>query len=940
MNKLKVVYDSIIGSKLRSSLLIGIVCIATFGNTLFNDYNLDDNLVTQNHRLTAKGIKAIPEIYRSPYYQDDMGYSYGYRPTTLASFAIEHDLFGESPLTSHSINLLLYLVTCILVFLLISRIFPDQIGIALGTALLFTVHPIHTEVVASIKNRDEMLALLFALMGCFTLIRPKRWLPSLLLGSFFFFLSLTSKVSGVNFILLLALVPAYPKPFFKDLLLLALYAFSLYFVFEGRDVMFDNRFRNMASVAVSFFVIRFITNNTYQNAVRSAIWYVWNILYKTSDSTLKLLTKLTPILKVFKRPFEEAIRLTLSRKLEIMLAGTIAIFISWHQMEWIHTILTIFIITSFILIPSNKPDAFFRFSFVLLLSDMGDGFIFFILLHFLVNLILHNRINLIRQLLFSLVAISVIVVLDNDFFQSQSGAIILLLGLVVISFFFDIQLKWFIGGLLVLSSAAATTIYLIDSTLITQIIFYVLVVLSSLLIVKIASGYIRITVASYIQKMSGIHAYDSKRIMLIVFFVCSGILIGRVIIERDTFARLSHTPNLRLQELKFQLLSEIETAPNWNSQIDWNMGADWNTSAYWSADKIHSWKRPFDYVEHPLSPFAPVGWKIGTAAETIGRYTQALFLPYPLAFYYGFDEIRISHIFSARSLAFISLHVAFLILGIFLIRRNPTVAIGILLYLSSIVLFSGMAEMVAGMFSDRFSYVASFGFCLALVGVVVYVLESSGKTSKTLVSILSILTICSFSAYSICRNSQWKNKLTLMQHDIKNVPNSAQAHNLLGHAIMENVSKDNQIINSELSDVKNAASHLTKATEIYPLFFNAWVDLARVYDVLGDVPSSIKAREYAIRIDSTYPPVILQVAQGYEATGEYEKALRSYRNYLKLEPNSYEAYDNLARILFQLQRYEESIQVCETYLLIDPHNEFFKKNLRQLSNTIATKSQN
>lgn len=47
-----------------------------FSNSLFNDYNLDDKLVTRNHRLTAKGIFAIPEIFTSPYYQDAKGYAY------------------------------------------------------------------------------------------------------------------------------------------------------------------------------------------------------------------------------------------------------------------------------------------------------------------------------------------------------------------------------------------------------------------------------------------------------------------------------------------------------------------------------------------------------------------------------------------------------------------------------------------------------------------------------------------------------------------------------------------------------------------------------------------------------------------------------------------------------------------------------------------------
>jgi hypothetical protein len=71
MRKLSELYQAILDKQLYAAILIGIFCLNVHGVTLLNDYNL----VTQNHRLTSKGISAIPEIYGSPYYKDDMGYS-------------------------------------------------------------------------------------------------------------------------------------------------------------------------------------------------------------------------------------------------------------------------------------------------------------------------------------------------------------------------------------------------------------------------------------------------------------------------------------------------------------------------------------------------------------------------------------------------------------------------------------------------------------------------------------------------------------------------------------------------------------------------------------------------------------------------------------------------------------------------------------------------
>ena len=144
-------------------LLIAVFSFALYANSIPNDYAMDDELVTQNHRLTSQGIKAIPEIFTSTYYSDKMGYAYDYRPIVHVSFALEHELFGESPHVSHFINVLLYVLLCVLLYITLKKFLPLPDIFLVAITLLFTAHPVHTEVVSSIKNRDELLALIFGL---------------------------------------------------------------------------------------------------------------------------------------------------------------------------------------------------------------------------------------------------------------------------------------------------------------------------------------------------------------------------------------------------------------------------------------------------------------------------------------------------------------------------------------------------------------------------------------------------------------------------------------------------------------------------------------------------------------------------------------------------------------------------------------------------------
>ena len=81
-------------------LIVFVLAFLLYANTISNDYNLDDELVTINHRTTSKGFSGISEIFTSFYYEDDVGYKYDYRPITHVSFAIEHQFFGDNPQVS------------------------------------------------------------------------------------------------------------------------------------------------------------------------------------------------------------------------------------------------------------------------------------------------------------------------------------------------------------------------------------------------------------------------------------------------------------------------------------------------------------------------------------------------------------------------------------------------------------------------------------------------------------------------------------------------------------------------------------------------------------------------------------------------------------------------------------------------------------------------
>jgi len=162
------------GRKFNIIFILSVIglCFVLYGNTIPNGFALDDEFVMRNDSIVAKGIKGIPELFKKRYAWDQKG-SYGYRPMVKVSFALEYVLFKDSPHWGHFINILLYALVCLFIFYFFRKLLYEQVSdyFLLTMLALYITHPIHSEVVASLKNRDELLVFLFGFYSCYAMLR-------------------------------------------------------------------------------------------------------------------------------------------------------------------------------------------------------------------------------------------------------------------------------------------------------------------------------------------------------------------------------------------------------------------------------------------------------------------------------------------------------------------------------------------------------------------------------------------------------------------------------------------------------------------------------------------------------------------------------------------------------------------------------------------------
>jgi hypothetical protein len=154
-----------INIQLWTALWFVLITFVLYGSSINHGYNIDDNYVIEDHEIAQQGIKAIPTIFSSRYH-NERDQQFGYRPLTIALYAIEYQIFGENTSIFHLMNLLWYAVLMFVLFLLFRKLFPQvSLWFILIALTIYAVHPLHSEVVLSLKNREEIICLFLSVLS-------------------------------------------------------------------------------------------------------------------------------------------------------------------------------------------------------------------------------------------------------------------------------------------------------------------------------------------------------------------------------------------------------------------------------------------------------------------------------------------------------------------------------------------------------------------------------------------------------------------------------------------------------------------------------------------------------------------------------------------------------------------------------------------------------
>ena len=894
--------------------IIFLFSFALYFNTLFNDYNLDDELVTRNQQITSKGWNVLkfnfdafnsvelkdssfsqklkyftPVVFRVPYYQDKAGFKYEYRPLVFASFALEHALLAKTefvngsetesdkPFASHLINVLLYSLMCVLLFFTLKKLLHKFNPLfVLAISLLFAAFPMHTEVVASIKNRDEIMALIFGLLSLMYAIKfteNKRWI-NLLPTVIFFLAGILSKPT----IIIFALLIPFSILVFTSSSYLRLMTITLTLAIPA--ALFSRLFSAAQQVELGLFLI-----------VTTSIFYIVKNSTNTGLIIKNALQQLKQDFSSNKEPVSnesEGINFSLLKQPAIAITALISI----------------------LLFSAISALGIYENNIALTVSPL---FVFSIIYAFAnpeIKLILVTPISLVT--LFAIIRFSpssriidtgLMIFLGSQIFsehKSIRNAIVANIIIYILSSIVLLHSFHFIG----------LAFFLIDLKRKNQVLNGALLIISLALFIKSSLGLYHGTVK----------LFDG-------FIFWPALYCSLLILWKQPFAK-----RFNLSAIAIPCFLIFYFVVHYNP-------ATTNTIAtvekiYYKANTFKALEptpvqavRPLKYMEYPINMTDPFEIKLGTATEVLGNYLRMVILPYPMSYYYGYSYISPKSIFDPILFLVLLVHVILFGLGLFLLNRDRIISFSILFYLLSIGIFSTLVSPVPGMLGDRFLLIPSIGLCMLVVHLFSKIFKQDLKTTNLNINTLRPYfklslagLLITYSGLTFSRNRDWHDTLTLFRHDITVVENSAQAQNLLGVNLFLSATHENDR-NNQIQLFQEAIPHFKKALEIYPDFLNASYDLGRSYEALqrcyassgqsvranqtGD--SALAQFEHTVKLDTSFVAPYFNMAAIMHNKGNYAAAIPMYKMFLTQYPKQIEAYTNLSFAYFQLNNYDSSI---------------------------------
>jgi tetratricopeptide (TPR) repeat protein len=284
----------------------------------------------------------------------------------------------------------------------------------------------------------------------------------------------------------------------------------------------------------------------------------------------------------------------------------------------------------------------------------------------------------------------------------------------------------------------------------------------------------------------------------------------------------------------------------------------------------------------------PLPVRLANALLSAATYLGKTLVPRHLAAFYPHPGAGIS-----GGLVLLAALLLAVVTAILLLRRGrvPALAAGWLWFLGTLVPVAGLVQIGDQALADRYTYLPSLGFSLALAGWGGGL--SLRPSARRLLAGSALVALLVLSLLTGLQTTRWRDDRTLFLHAARVVPDNWLAWTNLGRLAQEEGRRQEA---RELY-LRSLAVHSNPVTHT-----NLGIILAEG----GEAGEAARHYREALRLNPDYPLAHNNLGRLLAAAGDPAEAERHLRRALELDPDFAQAHNNLAALLMRTGRSEEA----------------------------------
>ena len=309
----------------------------------------------------------------------------------------------------------------------------------------------------------------------------------------------------------------------------------------------------------------------------------------------------------------------------------------------------------------------------------------------------------------------------------------------------------------------------------------------------------------------------------------------------------------------------------------------------------------------------PLTDRLGNAVLAYARYVAKTFWPADMAIVYSHP----THWPVALTLGALVVLAAWTFLCVRQWRRSPFLAVGWFWFLGTLVPTIGIVQVGAQSMADRYTYIPSIGFFIALVWGAAELCESRPER-KRIFLLLGGGALAGCLLVTSIQISYWRDNVRLFRHAIAVTQDNYVAANCLGKAY------------EKIGDKAHARVLYQEAVRLAPRYPQGQFNLAMNLLEFGERAEALEHLQAAAALESHNPDIQFDLGIYFAQQNSWTNAAGCFSNSLSIRPGFAPAQRDFASALANLGKFAEAAAHYRAALRLKPDFAEAKKELDQL----------